>query len=105
WRISSARIERRHAANYHRHSGMVRKHQTSDAQLRIGESRDSWFDASPPPGMTPSASLPGLHLRPQPVDDPLRRRIAGGDDEQFLLRRLVRIDVLVVEDLWVNRLS
>jgi hypothetical protein len=25
----------------HGHSGMVRKHQTSDAQLRIGESRDS----------------------------------------------------------------
>jgi len=24
---------------------MVRKHQTSDAQLRIGESRDSGFDA------------------------------------------------------------
>jgi hypothetical protein len=24
-----------------RHSGMVREHQTSDAQLRIGESRDS----------------------------------------------------------------
>jgi hypothetical protein len=29
----------------HGHSGMVRKHQTSDAQLRIGESRDSGFDA------------------------------------------------------------
>ena len=26
-----------------RHSGMVREHQTSDAQLRIGESRDSGF--------------------------------------------------------------
>jgi len=26
-------------------SGMVRKHQTADAQLRIGESRDSRFDA------------------------------------------------------------
>jgi hypothetical protein len=31
---------------------MVRKHQTSDAQLRIGESRDSGFDASHRPGMT-----------------------------------------------------
>src|SRR6202011_2906214 len=35
-----------------RHSGMVRKHQTADAQLRIGESRDSGFDASHRPGMT-----------------------------------------------------
>jgi glutathione S-transferase len=31
---------------------MVREHQTSDAQLRIGESRDSGFDASHRPGMT-----------------------------------------------------
>src|SRR4029077_12497302 len=31
---------------------MVRWHQTSDAQLRIGESRDSGFDASHRPGMT-----------------------------------------------------
>jgi hypothetical protein len=30
-----------------RHSGRVRKHQTSDAQLRIGESLDSGFDAEP----------------------------------------------------------
>src|SRR5580704_12992832 len=37
-----------------RHSGMMRKHQTSDAQLRIGESRDSGFDASHRPGMTGS---------------------------------------------------
>jgi hypothetical protein len=29
----------------HRHSGMRRKAQTSDAQLRIGESRDSRFVA------------------------------------------------------------
>jgi len=37
---------------------MVRQHQTSDAQLRIGESRDSGFDASHRPGMTVSdASL------------------------------------------------
>ena len=35
-----------------RHSGMVRWHQTSDAQLRIGESRDSGFDALHRPGMT-----------------------------------------------------
>src|SRR5205085_1880281 len=34
------------------HSGMVRKDQTSDAQLRIGESRDSGFDAPHRPGMT-----------------------------------------------------
>jgi hypothetical protein len=31
---------------------MVRQHQTSDAQLRIGESRDSGFDASHRPGRT-----------------------------------------------------
>jgi hypothetical protein len=30
------------------------KDQTSDAQLRIGESRDSGFDASHRPGMTAS---------------------------------------------------
>jgi len=30
---------------------MVRKHQTSDAQSRIGESRDSGFDAAHRPGM------------------------------------------------------
>jgi hypothetical protein len=40
---------------HHRHSGMVRKHQTTDAQLRIGESRDSGFDASHRPGMTVEA--------------------------------------------------
>src|ERR1700681_3044661 len=52
-----------------RHSGMVRKDQTSDAQLRIGESRDSGFDAEPiigprvartrwhRPGITESGSL------------------------------------------------
>jgi hypothetical protein len=28
-----------------RHSGMVRKHQTSGAQMRTGKSRDSGFDA------------------------------------------------------------
>jgi|SRR6476660_7252059 len=42
-----------------RHSGMVRQHQTSDAQLRIGESRDSGFDASHRPGMTRSGLLRG----------------------------------------------
>jgi hypothetical protein len=31
---------------------MVRKHQTSDAQLRIGESRASGFDALHRPGTT-----------------------------------------------------
>jgi hypothetical protein len=34
------------------HSGMVRKDQTTDAQLRIGESRDSGLTASRRPGMT-----------------------------------------------------
>jgi len=35
-----------------RHSGMVRKDQTSDVQLHIGESRDSGFIAARCPGMT-----------------------------------------------------
>ena len=56
-----------------RHSGMVPpgprearpddrlQHQTKDAQLRIGESRDSGFDASHRPGMTLCHALtPGL---------------------------------------------
>ena len=38
--------------------GMVRQHQTSDAQLRIGESRDSGFDASHRSGMTEDTRLP-----------------------------------------------
>jgi hypothetical protein len=33
-------------------SGMVRKHQTSDVQLHIGESRGSGFAFSTRPGMT-----------------------------------------------------
>src|SRR5258708_4207482 len=36
---------------------MVRQHQPSDAQLRIGESRDSGLDASHRPGMTVSGLL------------------------------------------------
>src|SRR5258707_13963346 len=42
---------------------MVREHQTSDAQLRIGESRDSGFDASHRPGMTRSGLLRRFRLR------------------------------------------
>ena len=61
---------------------MLRRHQTSDAQLRIGEFRDSGFDASHRPGMTTlaflmahltsrhlspwSASLPAPHPWPAP---------------------------------------
>ena len=41
---------------------MVRKHQTSDAQLRIGESRDSGFDALHRPGMTRLGALPHAAL-------------------------------------------
>src|SRR5258707_6642027 len=44
--------ERKRRSILLRHSGMVPWHQTSDAQLRIGESRDSGFDASHRPGMT-----------------------------------------------------
>ena len=39
-----------------RHSGMARKHQTSDVQVHIGESRDFGFASRP--GMT--VSLHGL---------------------------------------------
>src|SRR6266576_5222378 len=42
-----------------RHSRMVRQHHTSDAQLRVGESRDSGLDASHRPGMTASGLLRG----------------------------------------------
>src|ERR1700746_1471885 len=54
----------------------------------------------------PSAILSpsGLHLGPEAVDDPLGGRVARGDDEQLCKRRLVRIDVLVVEDPWVDQL-
>src|SRR3984893_15090879 len=48
-----------------RHSGMVRKHQTSDVQLHIGESLDSGFDASHRPGMTPPGQLPALAVTPK----------------------------------------
>src|SRR5882757_9739304 len=41
------------------HSGMVRKDQTTDVQLHIGESRDSGFDASHRPGMTKGGLLRG----------------------------------------------
>jgi hypothetical protein len=42
---------------------MVRQHQTSDAQSRIGESRDSGFDALHRPGMTAfEARLPRIAL-------------------------------------------
>src|SRR5674476_1067690 len=46
--------------------------QTSDAQLRIGESRDSGFDAAHRPGMTPKqARLPhGHRLRKEAVRRP-----------------------------------
>jgi chaperone required for assembly of F1-ATPase len=50
WLERSPNKVNRSGIPFRRHSGMVRKHQTSDAQLRIGESRDSGFDAvaSPP---------------------------------------------------------
>src|SRR3954470_15878919 len=47
---------------------------------------------------------PRLHPRPQPVDHPLRGRIARGDDEQPLQHRLVRIHGLVIEDLRIDQL-
>ena len=43
---------------------MVRWHQTSDAQLRIGESRDSGFDASHRPGMTATTPRSRGAMRP-----------------------------------------
>ena len=53
---------------------MVRKDQTSDVQLHIGESRDSGFDATRRPGMTPAKSpvvRPGLYYFDQ------RNRLRG----------------------------
>src|ERR671934_1596157 len=47
---------------------------------------------------------PRLDPGPQPVDHTLGRRIAGLDDEQLLLRRLVRIDVPVAEYLRIDQL-
>ena len=71
-----------------RHSGMRRQAQASDAQLRIGESRDSGFDAEPVigprfartrwhrPGMTV------MDLRAEPVIEPLcADPLARNDDE------------------------
>jgi hypothetical protein len=52
-----ARSEATKQSSLHQ-SGMVREHQTSDAQSRIGEPRDSGFDASHRPGMTKSAIYP-----------------------------------------------
>jgi hypothetical protein len=50
---------------------MVRRDQTSDAQLRIGESLDSGFDASHRPGMTISLSCAGKSAnRVFSLDDP-----------------------------------
>jgi hypothetical protein len=46
-----------------RHSGMRRPAQTSDAQLRIGEPRDSGFDASHRPGMTNPGMTNNRHVR------------------------------------------
>src|SRR4051812_34477857 len=45
-----------------------------------------------------------LHPRPQPIDHPLRRRVACGDDEQPLQRRLIRIDGLVAKNLRIDQL-
>src|SRR5437667_157335 len=45
---------------------MVRQHQTSDTQLRIGESRDSGFDASHRPGMTSWQYQNPLQHPPEP---------------------------------------
>src|SRR5260370_41803889 len=59
-------------------------HQTSDAQLRIGESRDSGFDASHRPGMTKLAKRDyrsrgsSASRRPSPtrLNDSTTRKIA-----------------------------
>src|SRR6267142_2864427 len=43
WRVTTADQEGALRTCPQRHSGMVRQHQTADAQLRIGESRGSGF--------------------------------------------------------------
>jgi hypothetical protein len=53
--------------------------QISDAQLRIGEPRDSGFDVSHRPGMTGEASLAGLGILD--VEFPQRT----GDDEIIVI--------------------
>src|SRR5258707_15786627 len=47
---------------------------------------------------------PGFHPRPEPVDNALGSRIARGDHEQLLECRLIRGDVLFLENLWVGQL-
>src|SRR5581483_9365959 len=70
-------------------------------------------EALPSIEQQPSAALaylstgllpPRLHLGPEPVDDALGRGIARGDHEQFRERRIIRIDVLVVQNLRIDQL-
>src|SRR5260370_9825233 len=78
-----------------RHSGMVRKHQTSDVQLHIGESRDSGFDASHRPGMTKRCSLsqpliPGVFRGfTGGLGGGFRRALAAGNLDRLAPRNLV----------------
>src|SRR6266852_8291545 len=51
-----------------------------------------------------TTSPPRLHLCPQSVDDPLRGWIASGDHEELFEGRLVRVDVLVIEDFRIDQL-
>jgi hypothetical protein len=81
WRSMTGLCEERCDAQFRlHHSGMARQRQTSDAQLRIGESRDSGFDAEPVigprfartrwhrPGMTaPRSHLSALYSRSCPL--------------------------------------
>src|SRR5260370_37808032 len=69
--------------------------------------RKTWM-AGTSPAMTEefvtTTSPPRLHLCPQPVDDPLRGWIARGDHEQLFQRRLVRADVLVVQNFRIDQI-
>src|SRR5258707_5804598 len=56
-----------------RHSGGDAKHRPSDAQLRIGESRDSGLDAAHRPGMTAPNRW---HFAALSYISPLRRAFA-----------------------------
>src|SRR5450631_4568086 len=92
-----------------RHSGMRRQAQASDAQLRIGESRDSGFDAEPVigprfartrwhrPGMTASSLIHSLRGRfinrtvaarqepqSQPADRENRDQLLDADSADYL---------------------
>src|SRR5436305_10133603 len=68
------------------------------------DSRISRSMAVAAPALALAALASGLHLGPEPVKDALGGRIARGDHEQLLQCRIIRIDVLVVENFRIDQL-